>query len=391
MGYEILAIPRCEEGVVLLAGGVISEGNLGVLVRGDLTDTLVLVEGIAIAVSALIGSLGDLSILTIGDVGCLAIVTDELGHALLLGVAVTLAEVIAVELDGIDIAGIAGVGCNLDSDLVVLVLGDDASSEDLPLLEIGIEFKAIIFGITILVVEGYSRSELIILSSKSMTEESEDKLFSSIAGHVDGLSSCILSITTELKNLVSKSLRESLSMRIISNVGTSKIPSSTIVFEIAISDEVVSDFVVAIGEMDVIEVGGVLTTSQGDCKLQLEVRDFRTARNLDRITIKCSPRECAIDIVRDFVTIGLGNGLGFGSRATTRVSPDLIALFLIVGEIELERNLLGLHIPDSLSKGRESVDSSIGILDFLREDDVICSFLNPETALSIDTTIDSFE
>lgn len=180
-------------------------------------------------------------------------------------------------------------------------------------------------------------------------------------------------------------------MRIISNVGTSKIPSSTIVFEIAISDEVVSDFVVAIGEMDVIEVGGVLTTSQGDCKLQLEVRDFRTARNLDRITIKCSPRECAIDIVRDFVTIGLGNGLGFGSCATTRVSPDLIALFLIVGEIELERNLLGLHIPDSLSKGRESVDSSIGILDFLREDDVICSFLNPETALSIDTTIDSFE
>ena len=224
-----------------------------------------------------------------------------------------------------------------------------------------------------------------------MTEESEDKLVSSIARHVDSLSSSILGITTELKYLVSKSLRESLGMRIISNVGTSKIPSSTIVFEIAISDEVVSDFVVAIREMDVIEVGGVLTTSQGDCELQLEVRDFRTARNLDRITIKCSPRECAIDIVRDFVTIGLGNGLGFGSRATTRVSPDLIALFLIVGEIELERNLLGLHIPDSLSKGRESVDSSIGILDFLREDDVICSFLNPETALSIDTTIDSFE
>lgn len=191
MGYEILAIPRCEEGVVLLAGGVISEGNLGVLVRGDLTDTLVLVEGIAIAVSALIGSLGDISILTIGDVGCLAIVTDELGQTLLLGVAVTLAEVIAVELDGIDIAGIASIGRNLDNDLVVLVFGDDAPSQNLPLLEVGIELEAVILRITILVVEGYSRSELIILSSQSMTEESEDKLVSSIAGHVDGLSSCI--------------------------------------------------------------------------------------------------------------------------------------------------------------------------------------------------------
>lgn len=191
MGYEILAIPRCEEGVVLLAGGVISEGDLGVLVRGNLTDTLVSVEGIAIAISALISSFGDLSILTIGDVGCLAIVSDELGHALLLGVAVAFAEVIAIELDGIDIAGIASIGRNLDNDLVVIVFGDDAPSQNLPLLEVGIELEAVILRITILVVEGYSRSELIILSSQSMTEESKDKLVSSIAGHVDGLSSCI--------------------------------------------------------------------------------------------------------------------------------------------------------------------------------------------------------
>ena len=191
MGYDLLTIPRCEEGVVLLAGGVISEGDLGVLVRGNLTDTLVSVEGIAIAISALISSFGDLSILTIGDVGCLAIVSDELGHALLLGVAVAFAEVIAIELDGIDIAGIASIGRNLDNDLVVLVFGDDAPSQNLPLLEVGIELEAVILRITILVVEGYSRSELIILSSKSMTKESKDKLVSSIAGHVDGLSSCI--------------------------------------------------------------------------------------------------------------------------------------------------------------------------------------------------------
>ena len=121
----------------------------------------------------------------------LAIVTDELGQTLLLGVAVAFAEVIAVELDGIDIAGIASIGRNLDNDLVVLVFGDDAPSQNLPLLEVGIELEAVILRITILVVEGYSRSELIILSSQSMTEESKDKLVSSIAGHVDGLSSCI--------------------------------------------------------------------------------------------------------------------------------------------------------------------------------------------------------
>ena len=53
-------------------------------------------------------------------------------------------------------------------------------------------------------------------------------------------------------------------MRIISNVGTSKIPARTFILEVAVSDEVVSDLVVAIGEVDVIEVGDIFATSQGD-------------------------------------------------------------------------------------------------------------------------------
>ena len=207
---------------ILLAGRIICESDLGVLVGGNLGDALVSVESIAIAVSALICGFGDFPVFVIADVGRLAIVSYKFGHALLLGIAVASAKAVTVELNGIHIARIAGVGSNRDSDPVILVLSDDAPGQDLPFLEVGVEFEAIILRLAILIVKRDSGAEIIVLGGEGVSEEREDKLVSRIAGHVDGLSRSILGGTgPKSKNPVSKSFGESLIVRIVDDAGVS--------------------------------------------------------------------------------------------------------------------------------------------------------------------------